>query len=231
MHGEPFCTKTLNERTMRYMDKITPQYELASETKLLLRQQAEDIVRGKVALSTESLEAMSPVAVRGLVHELQVHQIELEMQNETLRQTQLQLLAMQARYFDLYDLAPISYCTVNELGIILEANLCTAELLGEVRSKLIGQRISHYIRKECQDTYYLSRKLLLKTGERQSCELHMVRTDGSDFWVNVSISDAKGSNGDMMQRMVLTDITNAKVLAQAMHASELKLRAIVDSHA
>ena len=216
---------------MTPMDNIELNSIPALAAKQVLRQQAESVVSGKEILSKESLAAMSPTLVLKMLHELQVHRIELEMQNETLRQTQLQLLAMQARYFDLYDLAPISYCTVNELGIILEANLCTSELLGEVRSKLIGQRISHYIRKECQDTYYLSRKLLLKTGERQSCELHMVRTDGSDFWVNVSISDAKGSNGDMMQRMVLTDITNAKVLAQAVHASELKLRAIVDSHA
>jgi PAS domain S-box-containing protein len=214
---------------MQYMDNITPRYELASETKLLLREQAEDIVRGKLALSTQNLEAMSPDAVRALVHELQVHQIELEMQNETLRQTQLQLLAMQARYFDLYDMAPISYCTVNELGIILEANLATAELLGEVRSKLVGQRISRYIRKTFQDTYYLCRKLLLSTGARQSCELQMVRSDDSDFWVNVSISTAKASNGDMMQRMVLTDVTHARIMAAAMQESESRLRTLLDA--
>jgi PAS domain-containing protein len=211
------------------MDNVTPLYKLAAETKLLLREQAEAIVRGKVALSTESLEAMSPFNVRGLVHELQVHQIELEMQNETLRQTQLQLLAMQARYFDLYDLAPISYCTVNELGIILEANLASTELLEEVRSKLVGQRISRYICKDFQDTYYLSCKLLLSTGVRQCCELHMLRIDDSDFWVKVSMSTAKGSNGDMMQRLVLTDITGAKIMATAMQESESRLRTLLDA--
>jgi PAS domain S-box-containing protein len=210
------------------MDNITPRYELAPETKLLLREQAEGIVRGK-ALSTQSLEAMSPDAVRALVHELQVHQIELEMQNETLRQTQLQLVAMQARYFDLYDLAPISYCTVNETGIILEANLATAELLGEARNSLVGQRISQYIRKECQDTYYLCRKLINTRGERQRCELHMVRTDGSDFWVNVAITSAKGSNGDTVLRMVLNDITDAKIMAMAMRESESRLRTLLDA--
>lgn len=211
------------------MDNVTPLYRLASETKLLLREQAEGIVREKVVLSDQALAAMPPTAVRALVHELQVHQIELEMQNETLRETQLQLLAMQARYFDLYDLAPISYCTVNELGIILEANLATAELLGEARSKLIGQRINRYIHKEFQDTYYLSHKVLLSTGQRQSCELHMVRSDDSDYWVKASISAAKGSNGDMMQRMVLTDITTAKIMATAMQQSEARLRALLDA--
>lgn len=213
------------------MDKITPKYQLAAETKIYLREQAEGIVHGKVTLSTENLDAMPPTAVRALVHELQVHQIELEMQNETLRHTQAQLIAMQARYFDLYDLAPVSYCTVNEVGIILEANLASAEMLGEARSSLVGQRISRYIRKDFQDNYYLCRKLLFSTGERQNCELHMLRMDDSDFWVNVAITSAQGVNGDNLVRMVLTDITDAKVMALAMQESESRLRAIVDNHA
>ncbi len=211
------------------MDKITPKYELGTETKKSLREQAEDIVHGQVTLSTESLDAMPSSAVCALVHELQVHQIELEMQNETLRRTQLQLVAMQARYFDLYDLAPVSYCTVNELGIILEANLATAEMLGEARSSLVGQRISRYIRKDFQDAYYMCRKLLLSTGERQNCELHMLRIDDSDFWVNAAITSAQGSNGDTLVRMVLTDITSTKVLALAIEESESRLRAIVEA--
>ena len=212
------------------MDKIERYDKSVLADKLILRQQAEKLLNSKEILSKESLADMSPTLVLKMLHELQVHQVELEMQNEELRQTQSQLLAMQARYFDLYDLAPISYCTVNETGIILEANLATAELLGEVRGKLVGQRISRYIRKECQDTYYLSRKLLTSTGERQSCELHMLRSDDSDFWVNVSISTTKSSNGDTMQQMALTDITNAKILALALQESEQKLRGLVDNH-
>lgn len=211
------------------MDKITPKYKLEAETKLFLRDQAEGIVRSKVTLTAENLDDMPPAAVRVLAHELQVHQIELEMQNETLRRTQLQLVEMQARYFDLYDLAPVSYCTVSETGIILEANLATAEMLGEARSSLVGQRISRYIRKEFQDTYYLCRKLLFSSGEKQSCELHMARMDESDFWVNIVITSAKGTKGDYLIRMVLTDITSSKVLALAMQESESRLRAIVET--
>ena len=212
------------------MNTTNPGVVRALTPKQALRQQAETLLSGKVVISKESLASMSPTLVLKMLHELQVHQVELEMQNETLRQTQLQLVAMQARYFDLYDLAPISYCTVNELGIILEANLATAELLGETRNSLVGQRISRYISKDFQDTYYLCRKLLITTGERQNCELHMVKTDGTVFWVNAAITSVKVSNGDTMQRMVLTDITNAKVMALAMRESESRLRAMVDSH-
>jgi PAS domain S-box-containing protein len=208
---------------------ITNSFDVPA-SKLVLRQMAEKLVNGEEKLSEATLAAMPPTLVLKMLHDLQVHEVELEMQNETLRQTQLQLLAMQARYFDLYDLAPISYCTVNELGIILEANLAMAELLGVARNIAVGQRISNYILRECQDTYYLCRKLLNTTGQRQSCELHMVKADGNSFWVNIAISSAESSNGDKMQRMVLTDITDAKIMAAAMHESESRLRAIVETH-
>lgn len=66
-----------------------------------------------------------------MIHELRVYQIELEMQNEELRRMQGELGASQARYFDLYDLAPVGYVTVNEKGLIFEANLTAATLLGK----------------------------------------------------------------------------------------------------
>ena len=211
------------------MDNTTPKYELAAKTKLLLRQQAELIVKEKVSLTAQSLEDMSPAAIRELAHELQVHQIELEMQNEELRKTQLELEEARARYFDLYDLAPISYCTLDEMGVILEANLATTDLLGEPRRVLVGQRISRYILKDYQDSYYLCRKLLLTSDERQSCELHMVKADGSAFWVNLTIASATTSTGKTVQRLVLTDITNAKVMALAMCESESRLRTLMNN--
>lgn len=194
-----------------------------------LRQKAEFEMNGKVVATAESLEAMTPAMVLRLLHELQVHQIELEMQNEELRKTQLELEEARARYFDLYDLAPISYCTLDEMGVILEANLATTDLLGEPRRVLVGQRISRYILKDYQDSYYLCRKHLLTSGERQSCELHMVKADSSAFWVNLTIASATTSTGKTVQRLVLTDITNAKVMALAMCESESRLRTLMNN--
>ena len=195
------------------------------DTLRVLREQAEDIVSGQVAVATANLKALSPAVVLKLVHELQVHEIELEMQNEVLRKTQIELELTRERYFDLYDLAPISYCTTDELGVILEANLATAELLGEPRSELVGQPISRYISKECQDDFYHCRRLLYASGERQSCELRLAQPDGEAHWVYLTITTAKDTQGDKVQRVVLTDITEAKFLSRAMLQDDSGLHA------
>jgi PAS domain S-box-containing protein len=210
------------------MDKTPPKYELEPDTKRHLRQQAEAIVRDKASLSTESVDTLSPGAARAMVHELQVHQIELEMQNEELRRTQLQLDAARARYFDLFDLAPVGYCTVSDKGLIVEANIATAALLGVARSELVGQRFSRYILSSFQDTFYFYRKRLLETGQSQTCELRMAKTGGEDLWVSLTTTAAQSDTGTPLQRVVLVDITDAKIMATAMQESEARYRALVD---
>ena len=84
------------------------------------------------------METLSPEEDRQLLHELRVHQIELEMQNEELRRTQVELKPRGSRYFDLYDLAPVGYFTLSDQGLILEANLTAAKLFGVAR-EAVGQ--------------------------------------------------------------------------------------------
>ncbi len=105
-----------------------------------LRQRAEASLGGKTALTPENLANLTPEAAQLIQHDLQVHQIELEMQNEQLRQSHHALDAARTRYFDLYDLAPVGYCSVSESGLIIEANLTAATLLGLARGALVKQR-------------------------------------------------------------------------------------------
>jgi len=161
-------------------------------------------------LQQENRETLSPEATGHLLHELRVHQIELEMQNEELRRIQLELEVARSRYFDLYDLAPVSYCCVSERGLFLEANLATADLLGVPRSKLAGQMISRFILKEDQDRYYLHRKKLLDTGEPQAFELRFKKEDGTLFWVSIYAALATHSDGTFMFRIVMSDISERK---------------------
>ena len=151
-----------------------------------------------------------------MLHELQVHQIELEMQNEELREAHEALEVTRARYFDLYDLAPIGYCTVSEQGLIMQANLAAASMLGTTRSELLRQRWTSFIHKDDADRYYLHRKKLVESGEQQSCELRMVKKDGSQFWGHWTATIARDGNGEPELRAVLSDISERKGAEQAL---------------
>ena len=145
-----------------------------------------------------------------MLHELQVHQIELEMQNEELRRAQQELEASRARYFDLYDLAPVGYLTLSEQGLILEANLTAATLLGVARDALVKQPLSRFILPEDQDIYYRHRKQLFETGAPQVCELRMVSADAAPFWARLEAARTQGADGVSVCRAVVSDITERK---------------------
>ena len=104
-----------------------------------LRQRAEDEVREKGRSA-----CLSEVDVRALCHELEVHQIELELQNKELMQVQAELAASEEKYRDLYEFAPIGYFTIESSGTILEANLAGASLLGTERAHLVNNRFGAY---------------------------------------------------------------------------------------
>ena len=160
-----------------------------------LRKRAEEIAREKAARMPENVEALSPEEVRQMLHELRVHQIELEMQNEELRRAQGELEASRARYFDLYDLAPVGYFTVSEQGLILEANLTAASLLGVARGALVKQPLTRFILPEDQDIYYRHRKQLFETGAPQVCEMRMVKKDAAPFWARMEATAGAGRRG------------------------------------
>ncbi|WP_367847131.1 PAS domain-containing protein [Rhodoferax sp. WC2427] len=195
---------------------------------MALRLQAEAIIRDKVALSNRPPETLTLAGMQRAMHELQVHQIELEMQNDELQRTQLLLETSRSRYFELYDMAPVGYCTVSEGGLVVEANLAVAALLGIARGTLVGQRISRFIGKDYQDTYYRLRKQLLETGTPKTCELQVVSLEGHPCWVQLTISAAHDATGAPEQHLVLADISESKVMAAAMQASEARYRALVD---
>jgi len=169
-------------------------------------------------------EMLSPKEIRRTLHELRVHQIELEMQNEELRRAQAELDAARARYFDLYDLAPVGYCTVSEQGLILEANLTAATLRGVARGALVNQPLTHFILPEDQDIYYRLRKHLFETGAPQVCELRLVKKDGDPFWAHLEATAAKDADGDPMCRVVLSDITARKRAEEAIHRKAKELQ-------
>jgi PAS domain S-box-containing protein len=194
-----------------------------------LRKRAEEIVREKRVRSSENIESMSPAEIRRMLEDLRVHQIELEMQNEELRRAHAELEAARERYFSFYDLAPVGYATVSEKGMILEANLTTAKLLGVVRSTLVQQPISRFIFKEDQDIYYLYRKRLYETGETQGCEVRMVRDDKVLFCVRMETIIVRNADGEPVSRVVLSDITERKRAEERLNDERNLLGAIINA--
>jgi PAS domain S-box-containing protein len=178
-----------------------------------LRRQAEEIARGKEFQSPENLDRLSPEATRHLFHELRVHQVELEMQNEELRRAQEELEASRARYFDLYDLAPVGYVTLSEQGLILEANLTIVSLLGVTRDALVRQPLTRFIVREDQDIHYRHRKRLLETAESQVYEVRMSRKEADPFWARVEATAVHEVGGDTVCRVAVSDITR-RILAE-----------------
>jgi PAS domain S-box-containing protein len=148
-------------------------------------------------------EILSPHIARAQQHELLVHRIELELQNEELRRTQKELEDARNRYFDLYDLAPVGYLTVSKEGLILEANLMAASLLGTDRTELTHQRLSQFILKEDQDNYYLHRKQLFETSDLQTYKLRMVKKDGTQFQATFKTMLARDSDGGSACRIIM----------------------------
>ena len=150
-----------------------------------LRRRAEELA-GREEASAE--EQPSPGQRQQMLHELMVQKIELEMQNEEMRRSQQELEESRTCHFDLYDLAPVGYLTLDEQGLIREANLRAATLLGVERGTLLKQPLSRYISPDDQHSYALQRKQLVETGAAQSRDMRMLHSDGSTFWAPASIA-------------------------------------------
>jgi len=180
-------------------DMDSPTKQMAGLRRLAEKKIAKTS-RGKTPLSAEDEGR----------HELQVHRIELEMQNEELRRAMEELKTSRARYFEIFALAPVGYCTLNEHGLILEANLFATRLLGADRSTAVKQPLTRFIFPDDQDIYYRQRKNLVESGEPQACDLRMVKPDGTAFWAHWTLAVARGENGAPEFRIVLSDITRRK---------------------
>jgi len=199
-----------------------------------LRRQAEAIelrrrMEAGMARLNKPPAALSPEETQRLLHELQVHQIELELQNEELRRAQSALDESHDRYVDLYDFAPVGYVTVSEKGVLLEVNLTVATLLGVPRGALAGQMLSGFILKEDQDIYYRHRKQLFETGAPQACDLRMKKPDGAIFWAHLAATAAQDAKGDPACRIVLGDITARKQADLTLSEREEHYRELFES--
>jgi two-component system, cell cycle sensor histidine kinase and response regulator CckA len=181
--------------------------DLAEEDAADLRRRAEARMEAAPPAVPTEPEELSRDQVRETLHELRVHQIELEMQNEELRQSRAELAASHERYFDLFDLAPVGYFTLTEDARIQEANLTGGELLGVPRGGLMGRPFTRFILPDDQDGYYHHRRTVVNTGSPAACEVRMVRADGSTFHALLESAPSLPVDGRATFRTVVSDIT------------------------
>ncbi len=161
-------------------------------------------------------------------HALNIQQLELEAQNNELLQSRAALDASQARYFDLYDRAPVGYLTLSESGLIIEANASAAVMLNLARDSLVKQSITRFIDKDGIETYYQLRKQLMATGDPLACELRLRKSAGDLLWAHLSISSALDA-GMPVVRMMLTDISARKHTEDALLKAGALQQAIFNS--
>ena len=210
-------------RTKRPTDTV-PQVDPGNA----LRQKAEAQLRRQEGLRTERSAVLSEEQSRKDLHDLRVYQIELEMQNDELRRSQVALAAERERYFDLYDLAPVGYCTVGETGLVEQANLTAAMLLCLPRTALLKQSFSRFIVKSDQDAFYLCRQKMLRTGKPQARDLWMLKGDGHSFLAALSATLAHDDGGGPMLRITLTDVTESRQAQAALRESEEQYNNLFD---
>ncbi|MEO8900866.1 MAG: ATP-binding protein [Polyangiaceae bacterium] len=197
-----------------------------AETARRLRERALSEARTRHLPIPEDLSALSVEDARRLLHDLRVHRIELELQNDELRSSQEQLELARARYFDLYDLAPVGYLTIGENGIVLEANLTAAGLLDLTRSAIVKQPWSRFVLPADQDIYYTHRRQLLSSGAPHGCELRLLKSSGEPFWVRLEARLAEGDERTRVCRTVLSDISERKRAEETLRSSEARHRTL-----
>jgi PAS domain S-box-containing protein len=157
--------------------------------------------------------------VRRLVHELQVHQIELELQNEELKQTALVARQAVEKFTDLYDFAPIGYFSLDSAGRIKEVNLTGTVMLGIERSSLINRHFQLFVETECRAAFGSFLEKSFKSHRKRACETRLIKASRSGFWADLEavVGKRTGGKGGWC-RLAVVDISARK------HADEVQQR-------
>jgi diguanylate cyclase (GGDEF)-like protein/PAS domain S-box-containing protein len=191
-----------------------------------IRKLAEEKLTLQNIKQSENIEKYSLYETKKIIHELEVHQIELKMQNEELIASENELEISKKRYYNLYNMAPVGYCTLDQDGFIKEANFAISKLLGQGQHKLINQSLTKFIFEEDQDIYYLFRKRTLKSQKKEDCEIRIINENKTTFWANITAIVELNVNKEPMYYLVISDISERKLFE-----NKLKLSASVFKNA
>jgi PAS domain S-box-containing protein len=204
-----------------YMDNNGNKYSKKFDD---LRNKAEEILTEK-----KGHPKKLALEIDELIHELQVYQIELEVQNEELRTAQFKLKTSQIRYFEFYDLAPIGYYTLDTNGLILDVNLTGATFLGEGKHELINRPLTRFITPDSRKKFSKHVKRIIDSETNQQCELEIIKNE-SPIYVHIESKAFFDESGNIKEILITAiDITESKNAENERLESEEFLRNIVEN--
>ncbi len=189
----------------------------------LLRQRAEELLKNKANSSPAS---PSDIETLRLVHELEVHQIELEMQNDELMLAKTQAEIAAHHFTDLYDFSPSGYASLSREGKILQLNLQAASLLGKERGNLINRRFGLYIAQESQANYNLFLETIFRSKGKQSCEVSITTNGNPPTYVFLKGIYAEGEHNCLL---TMFDITERKQTEEQLSKREEQFRLLFEN--
>lgn len=200
---------------------MTEQTEAAT-----LRRSAEAQLKARQA---NSLPEGKTEDTQRLLHELQVRQIELEMQNERLREAKLELETALDRYTDFFEFAPVGYLTITSGGMIADINHTGAELLKRPRGELLLRPFARFLAPNDADVWHLHIQRAIQQHDKLDCELTLQHEDGTKSRIRVDSLRAPADGQLPVVRVVLTDITERHRMDMALAESELRFRLFMDA--
>jgi PAS domain S-box-containing protein len=175
-------------------------------------------------MSIEDVERLPPEDMPALLHELKVHQMELEIQNEELRQTQVQLADSRDSYSELYEFAPVGYLTLDKHGVIQQANLTAITMLDVDRKDLAGRKFSDFVRNDSQDAWHLHRREVFAEPKTAVCELRMVIREGVSTSLRLQSLAFPDEQGRLSQcRTALVDESERRIAYDSLKKLNINL--------
>ncbi|MCX6277005.1 MAG: PAS domain S-box protein [Bacteroidetes bacterium] len=196
-----------------------------------LRQRAEDLMNaGTDTVATDVLHNVAAKTTDAdalkLIHELQVHKIELELQNQELMRAKEQAEVVAEKYTELYDFAPSGYFTISREGTIMELNLAAARVLRKERSFIKNKKFHFFVSEDTKPDFNIFLEKVFTGRTKETCEVTLETESNLPAYIHLSgIVAIKGEQC----LLTMTDITDRKVATDALHESEKKFQAIIQS--
>ena len=190
-----------------------------------LRKRAE----AKLAVGNKPFTDMSASEMSTLIHELRIHQVELEMQNEEFRKSQAETESSRRAYQDFWELSPVGYLVVEYTGRVTAVNRAAQRLFGRPEGALLKERFSMLVTPESQVPVHLMFERALETGSVEKQEIRILKPNGASHICLLEIRSLGGTRGREQIQAVLTDITRQKRAEDDLRKNEQEKTAILDS--